>query len=532
MFPLCLYLLMVSTQRLSTAQLTFPEDILKDSMTPYSCRLNPVAGLCRSQIRRYFYNITSGVCQAFSYSGCTGNDNNFHTTQQCVGACVCSKPAVSNPCSNSVAVGLQRVYFDSISGQCKQLAYGTCMENTNMYPSLHQCQQTCSLCQLIRDSGPCKGSYRRYYFDNSHNRCVEFFYGGCGGNANNFLRKSECEKICSPKQNISVRIVKNTDLLRIRYPNISSANVQISKPVANWQLSKTLFLRPHSFVSTFNNGKYLLSVSPSVSSQKTPSTPYNPARHLRLYIEHNPQVIQNSYLHHHEASHSAEEASITEEPQEIEASQSDLSSATTPPLRPRTFLFRLRLGKTTKEKVTQEIKRAITTNSPVQWKRTTSKKQTSPANSVLDESNTSRHINTPETRKAVKKSGLTVEGVIAKESRPYLSGYVNSPIGWNMTGQYPFTTPRSLPTSTDSTRNSISSNNKQKHALARTISVPRTLATPVPRTQATLNGQSPGLSPSGPKMSSLTTSNAVKFILNLISAPYNMMNVSHNHGLA
>ncbi|XP_046378011.2 papilin-like [Haliotis rufescens] len=514
MFPLSLYLLMAVTPRLATAQLTFPEEMLKDNLTPYSCRLSPVTGPCQSQMRRYFYNITSGQCQPFSYSGCRGNDNNFHTLKQCVGSCICAQPAIGKPCSSNNVMRLQRIYFDSKSGQCKQLAYGTCQENSNVYPSLHHCQQTCSLCHLIKDSGPCRGSYRRFYFDTTHNRCVEFFYGGCGGNGNNFIRKAECVKTCSQKRNISIRIVKNgqmqklsepfLNMLRLRYPNKSSIIGPISKPVASVQLPKTLSLRPggfqipfvssHTNNQTSNNGKHL-------TLQNIPRGVDKPKRHLRVFMEHAPKVT-----HHKEVTNSAEEAGITEEPPENEARKTYPSSTTPPPRStPRKILFRLRFGTTNKEK----LKFTTTTNLPIQGKGIKPNEQATPAFSVLEVSNTS------EKRQVLNKSLLgpswTVRGgrrsAMARDKQPYLSGYINNPIGWTVTGKPTTTTPIQLTTSPVSTGSSHAS-----------------------RTRATLNGQSAELPASVTNMSSLTTSTAVKFILNLISTPYSLMN--HNHGMA
>ena len=37
---------------------------------------------------------------------------------------------------------------------------------------------------------------RRFRFDTEAGACVEFFYGGCGGNENNFKTKEACEAAC------------------------------------------------------------------------------------------------------------------------------------------------------------------------------------------------------------------------------------------------------------------------------------------------------------------------------------------------
>ncbi|XP_065920539.1 uncharacterized protein [Dysidea avara] len=51
-------------------------------------------------------------------------------------------------------------------------------------------------CLLDSEVGPCKGLFRRYFFNKKTGQCEKFFYGGCGGNANNFKSKRSCEKKC------------------------------------------------------------------------------------------------------------------------------------------------------------------------------------------------------------------------------------------------------------------------------------------------------------------------------------------------
>lgn len=53
--------------------------------------------------------------------------------------------------------------------------------------------QICSLPSVV---GPCRASYRRWTYDASKGGCVEFIYGGCGGNANNFESREGCEARC------------------------------------------------------------------------------------------------------------------------------------------------------------------------------------------------------------------------------------------------------------------------------------------------------------------------------------------------
>ena len=56
------------------------------------------------------------------------------------------------------------------------------------------------------DVGNCEDSVPRYYYDVETNSCKIFLYGGCRGNANNFLSLenclARCQKIPIPDDNI------------------------------------------------------------------------------------------------------------------------------------------------------------------------------------------------------------------------------------------------------------------------------------------------------------------------------------------
>ncbi|CAL1263868.1 unnamed protein product, partial [Larinioides sclopetarius] len=52
------------------------------------------------------------------------------------------------------------------------------------------------ICKLPVQKGRCKALFIRHYYDIDAGVCGSFDYGGCGGNANNFRTKSDCEKAC------------------------------------------------------------------------------------------------------------------------------------------------------------------------------------------------------------------------------------------------------------------------------------------------------------------------------------------------
>jgi hypothetical protein len=56
------------------------------------------------------------------------------------------------------------------------------------------------LCSLPADPGPCNAAFIRYRYDPQAARCVEFGWGGCGGNANTFDSLDACNQLCGNRR--------------------------------------------------------------------------------------------------------------------------------------------------------------------------------------------------------------------------------------------------------------------------------------------------------------------------------------------
>lgn len=83
------------------------------------------------------------------------------------------------------------------------------IEQLNKTAFFYYCYLHChfvghDICTLSKDSGTCDKFVRRFYFDSNTGECKEFNYGGCFGNANNFLTLSECSKSCGKYYILSV----------------------------------------------------------------------------------------------------------------------------------------------------------------------------------------------------------------------------------------------------------------------------------------------------------------------------------------
>lgn len=70
------------------------------------------------------------------------------------------------------------------------------------------------VCRLPQEVGPCRAYMKRWSYNLSKAECVEFNYGGCRGNANNFETKEACETKCGGKQFTPLRLFINLTYFR------------------------------------------------------------------------------------------------------------------------------------------------------------------------------------------------------------------------------------------------------------------------------------------------------------------------------
>ncbi|XP_058033068.1 kunitz/BPTI-like toxin isoform X1 [Ahaetulla prasina] len=63
-------------------------------------------------------------------------------------------------------------------------------------------QKRPKLCYLPPETGPCRARQTRFYYNPASNKCQEFVYGGCQGNANRFETREECHFTCVEKRGV------------------------------------------------------------------------------------------------------------------------------------------------------------------------------------------------------------------------------------------------------------------------------------------------------------------------------------------
>ncbi|CAH0383119.1 unnamed protein product [Bemisia tabaci] len=174
-----------------------------------ACYLPKISGPCEGYYPTWYYDSERQHCAQFIYGGCLGNNNKFQTREECQQLCsthsdkdVCEQTTEEGPCKGQFT----RWTFDKASQSCIQFNYGGCQGNDNNFLTQSACHQRClqpgrsrDECSLPRVQGSCGERLPRWFFDASENRCMPFYYSGCDGNGNNFDSQETCERACPPK---------------------------------------------------------------------------------------------------------------------------------------------------------------------------------------------------------------------------------------------------------------------------------------------------------------------------------------------
>ncbi|VBB35354.1 unnamed protein product, partial [Acanthocheilonema viteae] len=148
------------------------------------CQSTADSGPCGNYEDMYYYDSFSGRCHLFIYGGCGGNLNRFKTREECEARCL--------------HVGANRRHFGRTqslpTAQRNELISVTLPKSGSFgIPIISRSRDACN---ERMDIGRCNGAFQSYYFERATGTCEPFRYSGCGGNANRFQTKEQCEELC------------------------------------------------------------------------------------------------------------------------------------------------------------------------------------------------------------------------------------------------------------------------------------------------------------------------------------------------
>lgn len=194
--------------------------VLTPEQSEHHCMAPKKVGPCRGSFPRWHYNAASEKCEEFLFGGCRENLNNYLSKDECSKACYGSeKSAVAGrglpiPTAQGEKCGVpcKPGQFTCTNGCCldpglecdssPQCSDGSdelnCDDLDNKFEILRQIpvDEQKVRCTEVPDTGNCRDSFTKWYYNPVQQTCLRFNYGGCQGNENRFESKESCMKIC------------------------------------------------------------------------------------------------------------------------------------------------------------------------------------------------------------------------------------------------------------------------------------------------------------------------------------------------
>ncbi|KAK0398722.1 hypothetical protein QR680_002724 [Steinernema hermaphroditum] len=147
---------------------------------------------------KFYFDVNTGVCQPFRYTGCGGNENRFDNAAKCRAACMTGRATGTQPAKAPAIKKCPSGVRSAVDANQKQLDCSKC-------PANHTCEDgVCCpskelVCSLDYDAGHYGNNLShipRYFYSTKYGNCMLFTYYGLFGNYNNFETYNECVKFC------------------------------------------------------------------------------------------------------------------------------------------------------------------------------------------------------------------------------------------------------------------------------------------------------------------------------------------------
>lgn len=194
--------------------------VLNPEESEHHCMAPMKIGPCRGSFPRWHYNAASEKCEKFTFGGCRENLNNYLSKDECTNACSgsektgksgrglpipelhverCGAPCAAGEftCANGCCLtpGLECDLTPQCTDSSDELRCDELNKNFGILLQIPVNEQKVR-CTAFPDTGNCRDSLTKWYYDPLQQSCFRFNYGGCQGNENRFDSEASCLRVC------------------------------------------------------------------------------------------------------------------------------------------------------------------------------------------------------------------------------------------------------------------------------------------------------------------------------------------------
>ncbi|CAN9502250.1 unnamed protein product [Ophioblennius macclurei] len=194
--------------------------VLTPEQSEHHCMAPKKMGPCRGSFPRWHYNGASEKCEEFMFGGCKENLNNYLTMLECTNACAGSEKSEKSGRGLPIPQDQGEKCGAPCTAEQFTCANGCCLDPGLECDSTPQCsdssdEEKCQdlddkfrillqipvdeqkvRCTEVPDTGNCRDSLTKWYYNPVQQDCLRFNYGGCLGNENRFESKASCLRVC------------------------------------------------------------------------------------------------------------------------------------------------------------------------------------------------------------------------------------------------------------------------------------------------------------------------------------------------